>query len=151
MNNICKTIEMGGSFIQALNLEKNPNYLQKKLNVLKNFWDKIKRNTECKALSDTEMYSKDSDVNWMLGKRPHQEVQSEQSGVSEAEEACGRTTLGNAAEESVPWSYWLCSSLSLTKNLEAINWDIQSASGSLRAEIARFWAMENEVAPPSAR
>lgn len=63
MNNVCKTIEMGGSFIQALNLEKNPNYLQKKLNVLKNFWDKIKRNTECKALSDTEMYSKDSDVN----------------------------------------------------------------------------------------
>lgn len=41
----------------------------------------------------------------MLGERPHQEVQSEQSGVSEAEVACGRTTLGNAAEESVPRSY----------------------------------------------
>lgn len=30
----------------------------------------------------------------MLGKRPHQEVQSEQSGVSEAEEA---------SEEGPPW------------------------------------------------
>lgn len=46
----------------------------------------------------------------MFGERPHQDVQSEQSAVSQGAEMCGRTTLGNAAEESVAHS-----SPSLTK------------------------------------
>lgn len=31
--------------------------MQKELNILKNFWDRIKRNTEYKALSDSNKYS----------------------------------------------------------------------------------------------
>lgn len=128
-------MEMGGSF---LNLKKIPNHLQKELNVLK-IWDKIKRKNECKVLSNAGMYSKESAINWMLGKKPHQEVQSEQSEVSQAEAACGSWEM---QQKKVHHRAGTQSSLN-DKSLGANNWDIQSASSSLRTEIARCWDMEN--------
>lgn len=129
--NVCNTMEMGGSF---LNLEKISNHLQKELNVLKN-WDKIKRKTECKILSNAGMYSKESDINWMLGKRPHQEVQSEQSEVSQAvAEKCSRRKCTTELAHS---------HLSLTKAWEPITgtYNLQVALWELKLPGAETWRM----------